>query len=267
MGNMMGRGVLLVFCAIFAVVFGAGGYWAGLRPLAETAQAAWTVRSWQPVPAQVLDVQLKQHAGSEGGTAYQVLARYRYTVAGQTYEAQRVGLDPNSRADNVGDWQAQWHRTLRQAQERGESITAWVNPQAPAQALLDRSIRWRLQIFRLPFALVFTGVGVTAAWLFLRILRRPQGDVPDLEPTHSLAKGQGVLWFFAVFWCGIAFPMAALFWSDGKGPWWVKGFMGIFVVIGVGLVGAAWQNSRKAWRYQGVGMAALPSRRTAGRSV
>lgn len=267
MGNTMGRGVLLVFCAIFAVVFGAGGYWAGLRPLAETALAAWTVRSWQPVPAQVLDVQLKQHAGSEGGTAYQVLARYRYTVGGQTYEAQRVGLDRNSSADNVGDWQAQWHRNLRQAQERGESITAWVNPQAPAQALLDRSIRWRLQIFRLPFALVFTGVGVTAAWMFLRILRRPQDDVPDLEPTHSLAKGQGALWFFAVFWCGIAFPMAALFWSDGKGPWWAKGFMGVFVVIGVGLVAAAWQNSRKAWRYQGVGMTALPSRPTAGRSV
>lgn len=81
-------------------------------------------------------------------------------------------------------------------------------------------------------------------------------------------QGAGVLWFFAVFWCSIAFPMAALFWSDGKGPWWVKGFMGIFVVIGVGLVAAAWQNSRKAWRYQGVGMAALPSSRpTAGRSV
>ena len=56
MGNTMGRGVLLVFCTIFAVVFGAGGYWAGLRPLAETAQAAWTVRSCQPVPAQVLYV-------------------------------------------------------------------------------------------------------------------------------------------------------------------------------------------------------------------
>ena len=58
MDNAMGRGVLLVFCAIFAVAFSAGGYWAGLRPLAETASAAWTVRQWQPVPAQVLDVQV-----------------------------------------------------------------------------------------------------------------------------------------------------------------------------------------------------------------
>eukprot|EP01030_Chromulinospumella_sphaerica_P010344 gene10344-10149_t len=61
--------------------------------------------------------------------------------------------------------------------------------------------------------------------------------------------------------------MAALFWSDGKVPWLVKGFLGIFVVIGVGLAGAAWQNSRKAWRYQGMGMTALPSRPTAGRPV
>ena len=67
MGNTMGRGVSLVFCAIFAVAFGVGGYWAGLRPLAETALAAWTVRPWQPVPAQVLDAQLKKHTSSEGG--------------------------------------------------------------------------------------------------------------------------------------------------------------------------------------------------------
>ena len=267
MDNKMGRGVLLVFCAIFAVAFGAGGYGAGLRPFAETAMAAWSVRQWQPMPAQVLDVQLEQHPGSNGGATYQVRARYRYTVAGQSYEGQRVGLDPRGGADNVGDWQAQWHRTLRQAQDRGEPITAWVNPQAPSQALLDRSIRWRLQIFRLPFALVFTGIGMTAAWMFLRILWRTKQDVPDLKPRHSLAKGQGALWFFAVFWCGIAFPMAALFWSDGKAPWWAKGFMGIFVVIGVGLAGAAWQNSRKAWRYQGMGMTVLPSLPTAGRPV
>ncbi len=273
MDNKIGRGVLLFFCAIFAVAFGAGGYWAGLKPLAETAMAAWSIRQWQPVSAQVLEVQLQKHTSSEGSVTYEVQTRYRYTMAGQSYEGQRVGLDPRGGADNLGDWQAQWHRTLRQAQDRGEPVTAWVNPQAPAQALLDPSVRWQLQIFRFPFALVFTGVGLTAAWVFLRILWRTRepGPTPDAHteaaPSHSLARGHGPLWFAVFFWCGIAFPMAALFWSDGATPWWGKGFMGIFVVIGVGLFCAAWQRSRKAWRYRGTGMTALPSRPIAGRVV
>ena len=41
----VGRGVLLVFCAVFAVLFTAVGYWAGLRPLASTLQAALSVQS------------------------------------------------------------------------------------------------------------------------------------------------------------------------------------------------------------------------------
>ena len=90
----MGRGVLVVFCAVFAILFTAVGYWAGLRPLASTLQAALSVQSWQPVPAQVLDAQIRKHAGSEGGTTYQVLVRYRYEMAGKSYESQRVGLNP-----------------------------------------------------------------------------------------------------------------------------------------------------------------------------
>ena len=156
----VGRGVLLVFCAVFAVLFTAVGYWAGLRPLASTLQAALSVQSWQPVPAQVLDAQIRKHAGSEGGTAYQVLVRYRYEIAGKSYESQRVGLDPQAGADNVGDWQERWFQTLHQAQQQGRPITVWVNPAQPSEALVDPSIRWRLQIFRLPFALVFTGGGL-----------------------------------------------------------------------------------------------------------
>ena len=74
-------------------LFTAVGYWAGLRPLASTLQAALSVQSWQPVPAQVLDAQIRKHAGSEGGTTYQVLVRYRYEVAGKSYESQR-GVGP-----------------------------------------------------------------------------------------------------------------------------------------------------------------------------
>lgn len=274
MGNIMGRGVLLVFSAIFAVAFGGGGYWAGLRPLALTGMAAWEVRHWQPLQAQVLNAQLQTHSDGEGGTTYQVRARYRYVMAGQAYEGQRIGLDPSAGADNVGDWQQHWHHTLRQAQERGESVTVWVNPKVPTQALIDPHIRWRLQIFRIPFALVFTGVGVVAAWMFLRVLMLPRdealgqsGTREDAEPQHSLSKGRWGLWFFTVFWCGIAFPMAALFWTDGNSPGWAKAFVGVFVVIGVGLAYAAAQQSRKAWRYQGLAMTVLPSRPKAGQPV
>ena len=175
----VGRGVLLVFCAVFAVLFTAVGYWAGLRPLASTLQAALSVQSWQPVPAQVLDAQIRKHAGSEGGTAYQVLVRYRYEIAGKSYESQRVGLDPQAGADNVGDWQERWFQTLHQAQQQGRPITVWVNPAQPSQALVDPSIRWRLQIFRLPFALVFTGVGLAAGWMLWRLLAGRDTKAPE----------------------------------------------------------------------------------------
>ena len=98
----VGRGVLVVFCAVFAILFTAVGYLAGLRPLASTLQAALSVQSWQPVPAQVLDAQIRKHADSEGGTTYQVLTRYRYEVAGKSYESQRVGLDPQAGAVCTG---------------------------------------------------------------------------------------------------------------------------------------------------------------------
>lgn len=263
----LGRVALLVFSAVFAIAFGLTGYWAGLKPLADTLHAAWTVRGWQPVPAQVLDVQLQRHASSEGGATYQVQARYRYTVAGHAYEGQRVGLDPHAKADNLGDWQQRWHRTLQQAQQQGTPITVWVNPRVPAQALIDPDIRWRLQIFRIPFALVFSGVGLAAAWVFGWTLLGPRAPAVDAPPRHSLAKGRWLLWFFTLFWCGVAFPMAALMWTDRNTPPWAKGFIGIFVAVGVGLAYAALHQSRKAWRYQGLAMSVQPPQPCPGQPV
>ena len=263
----VGRGVLVVFCAVFAILFTAVGYLAGLRPLASTLQAALSVQSWQPVPAQVLDAQIRKHAGSEGGTTYQVLVRYRYEVAGKSYESQRVGLNPQAGADNVGDWQERWFQTLHQAQQQGRPITVWVNPAQPSEALVDPSIRWRLQIFRLPFALVFTGVGLAAGWMLWRLLSGRDAKAPEDSPPNPLTNSHWGLWAFTLFWCGISFPMAALFWSDARAPWWVKALLGGFVAIGAGMVWAAVHQTRKVWRYRGLVMTALPSRPRAGQPV
>ena len=88
----VGRGVLVVFCAV--VCNNLSRPWVtgpDCVPWPPPCEAALSVQSWQPVPAQVLDAQIRKHAGSEGGTTYQVLVRYRYEVAGKSYESQRVG--------------------------------------------------------------------------------------------------------------------------------------------------------------------------------
>ena len=267
---------MLLFSGLFAAAFGLGGYFAGLQPLAQTLQAALQVRSWQPVAAQVLGTELKRHTSSDG-TTYRVHARYRYEFAGRQYEGTRVGLDPEAGADNIGDWHQHWHGLLQSAQSRGQPITIMVNPQAPAQALIDPSIRWALQMFRVPFALVFTGVGLVAAWFFVHILlggggggRKEEaelGAAPEPLKKGAASKSAGATWFFTVFWCGIAFPMAAMLWTNNGAPWFAKAFISIFVMVGLVLIGLALHQTRQAWRYAGAALTALPAQPRAGHPV
>lgn len=265
---------MLLFSGLFAAAFGLGGYFAGLQPLAQTLRAALEVRSWHPVAAQVLGTELKRHTSSDG-TTYRVHARYRYEFAGRQYEGTRVGLDPEAGADNIGDWHQHWHGLLQSAQSRGQPITIMVNPQAPSQALIDPSIRWALQMFRVPFALVFTGVGLVAAWFFVHILlggggRKPEaelGAAPEPLKKGAASKSAGATWFFTVFWCGIAFPMAAMLWTSGSAPWFAKAFISIFVMVGLVLIGLALHQTRQAWRYAGTALTALPARPRAGHPV
>ncbi|MCO5355181.1 ankyrin repeat domain-containing protein [Acidovorax kalamii] len=282
MASMVGRAGALLFSAVFAIGFGLGGYWAGLRPLAQTLQAAWQVRSWVAVPAQVLQADLRQRRGSEGGITYELQARYRYEFDGARYEGTQVGLDAQGGADNLGDWQQQWHRRLQEAQSRKQAITVWVSPAQPSRSLIDPHIRWPLLMVRLPFAFVFTGVGLVAAWAFVWVLlgrggaaaaqQPPEGRAaqgPSLESgaRSSLQGTAATAWFFALFWGGIAFPMAGALWSDRGASGWAKAFMGVFVGVGLMLLCLAAAQTRKVWRYRGSAFTALPHRPLAGRAV
>ncbi|MBK7006415.1 MAG: DUF3592 domain-containing protein [Burkholderiales bacterium] len=264
----------MLFSAAFALGFGAGGFLAGLKPLYQTLSAAWEVRTWQRVPAQVLETRLDSRRGSKGSETYAVQVRYRYQVGPQTYESQRVGLDADGHSDNVDNWHAQWHRRLQAAQSSGQAITAWVNPRAPAQALLDPHIRWPMLAFRLPFALVFTGVGLAAGWVFFKALRG-QGAHPATPDAAeggqqrmggSVRKSAGMLWLFALFWCGLSFPAAALFWAQDR-PWLVKAFILLFVLVGLGLITWATRQTRLAWRHAHTALVLRPATSRAGQPL
>lgn len=277
---------MLLFSGLFAAAFGLGGYFAGIHPLVQTLRAALEVRSWQPVAAQVLDSRLKRHTDSDG-TTYEVQARYRYEFAGRQYEGSRVGLDPDGGADNISDWHQLWHAQLQSAQTRRLPITVMVNPRAPSQSLIDPSIRWALQMFHVPFALVFTGVGLVAGWFFLQILlgltkaREPAqhwaggcvapqpGAMPEAAPKgrSSGTPAVGAVWFFTIFWCGIAFPMAGILWSSDSAPGFAKAFISMFVMVGIGLLVYAVRQTYNAWRYAGAALTSLPTPPRAGQPV
>lgn len=244
------RLAILLFSALFALAFGGGGLYFGLIPLVRTLHSAWVVQAWQAVPAQVLSSRLQVHSNSDG-TTYRVTARYRYEFGGRTYESGRIGLDPGDMADNIGRWHRDWSGRLSAARDSGRPLTAWVDPAHPSQALLERDIRWPLLLFRLPFTLVFTGVGLVAAWMFVRALIGADSPPASIPATRSSAsRTQAPAWFFAVFWCGISFPMTALFWLTGQ-PWWVDALLSIFSIVGLGLIALAAKQSLLAWRYAG----------------
>lgn len=274
------RLVVLVFSAVFALAFGLGGYAIGLKPLVQTLHTALQVRGWQPVPAEVLSAELKTHTSSDGPT-YEALVRYRYEVGGRSHESTRLGLDQAGTSDNVGaDWSHDWARRLQAAQAGGQRITVLVDPRDPARALIDPSIRWQLQLFRIPFALVFTGVGLVAAVVFLaslwglgkRVLglqdKAEEGPPRESSPAPlrkgAASRSAGATWFFAFFWCGIAFPMAAMLWTNNSAPWYAKSFISIFVMVGVFLIGLALRQTQMAWRYAGAALTTLPAQPRGG---
>jgi hypothetical protein len=250
-------------------MFTAGGVVAGLYPLGQTFWSQWMVREWQPVQAQVLDVKLHKRTDSEGVLTHLVEPHYRYLFAGQNYEGKRMGLQLGTAADNLGDWHQRWYETLRRAKQQGASIQVWVNPQDPKQSLIDREIRWPMMVFHLPFALVFTGIGLGAAWFFWRTLVGATETPKEvsIKPRNSLAASAVWIWIATLFWCGVSFPMAFLFWSDKALPWWPKLLMGVFVAIGVCFIYAAIRTSLRAWHFKGLGFTVHPGRPVAGQTI
>ena len=156
----------MLFSGLFMLGFGGVGVFFGVLPLVDTAWQMWTVRNWVPVSAQVLDVRLDQHRGSKGSVTFQLAARYGYRFDGRDHESTRVGLETQMGADNIGDWHQRWHARLSDARASEQPVAAWVDPRRPDQAVLERRVRWGLLLFRLPFAVLFTAVGVGAALVF-----------------------------------------------------------------------------------------------------
>lgn len=122
------------------------------------------MQTWEAVPAQLIEARLERQYDET--TTYRARARYRYQFQGTTYTGERVAI--GGRSDNIGDFQEQLGYRLEGALRRGEAVTAWVNPDAPHEAVLERSLRPALLIFYLAFVVMFGGFGLGFIWFLWR---------------------------------------------------------------------------------------------------
>jgi hypothetical protein len=175
-----------LWLALFALPFlliGLGVWIVGLLP---TAYDAVRMRDWQPVRAELLSASLERRRGSKQSITYIAHARYAYAYGGMPYQGERVAI--NGMADNIGQFWIDLGRQLERAHRQGQPVTAWVNPQAPHEAVLDRSLRWPLMAVMGVFSLLFTGVGAGLVAAAVYAHRKASGPPhPDAGVSPWLA--------------------------------------------------------------------------------
>ncbi|MEN0037417.1 MAG: DUF3592 domain-containing protein [Cellvibrio sp.] len=174
------------------------------------------MKSWPRVEAKLIETKLIRNQGDDSYT-YQATASYRYRYQAQEYIGNRVAI--NSGADNIGDFHYELVRKLEAALERGRSVPAWVNPDNPADAVLNRDLRWSLLGFKLIFAAVFGLVGFgLIVWMF--VARNPETNHPDSSEKPWLGRTEWAsarvqcdtrsslwgIWIFAIIWNLVSLP-------------------------------------------------------------
>lgn len=113
-------------------------------------------KHWDPVPATLLSVELETRAMRDG-PAYEVVAHYRYRYGGRAWTGERVSLAPGG--DRIGNFQRRLAEQLARAGVQGDPVTVYVNPADPAEAVINRDLRYGLLGTYLLFVLLLPVVG------------------------------------------------------------------------------------------------------------
>lgn len=243
---MIGQLVATLFALLFAIPFGVAGAFGGYGIYALVGGSV-RANDWVLVQAKVDSVELERHSGRKGGVTYHASGAYRYTVAGKEYVNDKLSFMPYASSDKIGGWQQDMAALLRDAKESGKTLPVYVNPDDPADSVVDRGIRWSMVLLMGVFAVLFGGASVgalgalAATWFgggdAPRGRKRDRKRAKEEAATGagnaaSIESGAGSsvigLWILTVLWNAIAWPIALLTLPDrvGDGEW-----LGLFVLI------------------------------------
>jgi hypothetical protein len=220
----------------------------------------WRAGSWQRTPATIESVALLETPGAKGGVHCTVRAAYRYEYGGRSYAGTRVAADE----EDTSNWR-QRERVLILEHHRasGEPFPAWVNPRDPAESLLFREMlaaSWTLA----PVGLLIAGIGVFILAVGIRAGRaerrralllaehpgRPWRADGRWRRGFVFGENRSMAWWAAGGAIFLAFAATAgwtLLVRDA--PWPVLAVLGLFGLIGVGLLVMAAHGALRAAKY------------------
>lgn len=218
-GNKAGAGCLTVFGGIFFIV-GVGIFLFGLASIYSSLQA----NDWQPVDATITRVEQVISRGDDS-TTYGVNGAFQYQYEGQTYISSQLNFYTGT--DNIGSYQQDFYYRLKMAKENNRTVTAYVNPDNPSEAVIDKDIRWGMLGFHSIFLIVFGGIGlgIMLAGRFAKKKLVKQNELQQLYPDEpwnwkeewqtnrfkaTTGTGFKVLLGFAIFWNLIAIPASVM---------------------------------------------------------
>jgi len=209
------KGKLFLF--LFALPFFGFGLWMAWS-VGSNIVDSWQMQQWVQVDAKLSRAGYARHSGDDSVT-YEAFAEYTYRYGGQFYTNNRVAIVGG--ADNVGDYQTDLGKRLSSAMSRGEDILVYVNPDAPDDSIVDRSLRWGLIGFNSLFLFVFGGVGLGLIIFVFRAPKEKGMSAPEYRHKPWLANDDWhgtalksnsklamyVTWGLAAIWNLISAPL------------------------------------------------------------
>ncbi len=221
-------GVVIFGFIFFAVGFAVAAFTAG-----NNLMRYFESESWVAVPATINNLELNTHYGDDSVT-WSVEALYQYDFNGRTYQNDRVALGGGS--DNIGDFWPSLYARLDAEQENGQ-VYAYVNPEDPQRAYLDRSLRPEMLLFGGIFGAIFMLVGGGIMYMGLRTKNTAEninsarnGIASDQRGSYKILLAFGII-FLLVSLPAMLPVMAAL--QDGE---WAGLLVLLFPLIGGGAI-------------------------------
>ena len=238
----LGTGCARLFFLPFLLIGVAFLYGLTIHPALKIIAA----QSWVETPCVVDASEVHTHSGSKGSSTYSVGITYHYSFADHPYTSNRYNFASGSSSGRKSK------QAIVQQYPPGRETVCYVNPRAPSEAVLFRG--WFVElafggiglVFALAggFGLVFAGrvTGTSSrSTTGLPATPFPTGAPEVLRPKYTpMAKFLGIL-AFAIFWNGFLGIVTyfVVFSEDAHAPTFVKIIVGVFGLIGVAVLIAA----------------------------